>query len=165
MKRYNHGITCVVRIIQVTIKDDHISVYKNTNLYSIIIFYSFFYNKATYLQLVKLYEVLAAPLAAGVVIMVTAAGCPGFIKEMVREIGQSEPEEADARNISTFLEALAAARPDLILPVLDEITEHLSSEVSNRFPSFMARSYQFSNYSMFYVLQSLIFAKFHSVTQ
>ncbi|XP_043285102.1 condensin complex subunit 1 isoform X2 [Venturia canescens] len=94
VKRYNQGITCVVRII----------------------------------QLVKLYDGLCASLAAGVVHMVSSTGCVGFIKEMVCEIGQSEPGEADARNISTFLETIASSRADLILPILDDIAEHLTSE-------------------------------------
>ena len=81
------------------------------------------------MQLVKLYDALAGPLAAGVVHMVEETGCLGFIKEMIREIAESEPEETDARNISIFLEAVATAKPNFFLPHLDDIMEHLSNDV------------------------------------
>ncbi|XP_071628166.1 condensin complex subunit 1 isoform X2 [Temnothorax longispinosus] len=94
IKKYNHGITCVVRIV----------------------------------QLVKLYDALAIPIATGVVHMVTECGCNGLIKEVMNEIGQSEVMEADSRNTSTFLENIAISKPDLIIPILDEITDYLSNE-------------------------------------
>lgn len=81
------------------------------------------------LQLVKLYDMLAIPIAAGVVHMVTECGCNGLIKEVINEIGQSEVSETDNRNISTFLENIAISQPDLIIPILDEITDYLSNEV------------------------------------
>ncbi|XP_011702254.1 PREDICTED: condensin complex subunit 1 isoform X2 [Wasmannia auropunctata] len=94
IKKYNHGITCVVRII----------------------------------QLVKLYDALAIPIAAGVVHMVTDCGCNGLIREVMNEIGQSEISEADSRNTSTFLENIAISQPNLIIPILDDITDYLSNE-------------------------------------
>ena len=80
-------------------------------------------------QLVRMYDYLAAPLATGVVQMVQKFGCTGMIKEIMREVSQSEPEEADARNISTFLETIASTAPHLILPILDNITCYLDHEV------------------------------------
>ncbi|KYN50528.1 PREDICTED: condensin complex subunit 1 [Trachymyrmex cornetzi] len=94
VKKYNHGITCVVRIV----------------------------------QLVKLYDALAIPIAAGVVHMITECGCNGLIKEVMNEIGQSEVNETDSRNTSIFLENIAISRPNLIIPILDNITDYLSSE-------------------------------------
>lgn len=81
------------------------------------------------LQLVKLYDALAIPIATGVVHMVTECGCNGLIKEVMHEIGQSEINEADNRNTSIFLEKIAISQPDLIIPILDEITDYLSNEV------------------------------------
>ncbi|XP_077268187.1 CAP-D2 condensin subunit isoform X3 [Temnothorax americanus] len=94
IKKYNHGITCVVRIV----------------------------------QLVKLYDALAIPMATGVVHMVTECGCNGLIKEVMTEIGQSEVMETNSRNTSIFLENIAISKPDLIIPILDEITDYLSNE-------------------------------------
>ncbi|RLU17541.1 hypothetical protein DMN91_009776 [Ooceraea biroi] len=94
IKRYNHGITCVVRII----------------------------------QLVKLYDSLAAPIAVGVVHMATESGCNGLIKEVMNEIGQSEIGEGDSRNVSTFLENIAISQPNLIIPILDDIMDYLSND-------------------------------------
>lgn len=80
------------------------------------------------LQLVKLYDALAVPIAVGVVYMVTECGCNGLIKEVMNEIGQSEVNEVDSRNTSTFLESIATSQPNLILPILDEFTDYLSNE-------------------------------------
>lgn len=86
-------------------------------------------NTCVMLQLVKLYDVLAVHIATGVVHMVIECGCNGLIKEVMNEIGQSEVSEADSRNTSTFLESIAISQPDLIIPILDEITDYLSNEV------------------------------------
>ncbi|XP_011263197.2 condensin complex subunit 1 [Camponotus floridanus] len=94
IKRYNHGITCIVRII----------------------------------QLVKLCDSLAVPIATGIVHMAMECGCKGLIKEVMNEIGQSEIGEVENRNVSTFLENIAISQPDLIIPVLDEIMDYLSNE-------------------------------------
>jgi len=81
------------------------------------------------LQLVKLYDTLAIPIATGVIHMVKECGCNGLIKEVMNEIGQSEISEADSRNTSIFLENIAISQPNLIIPILDEITDYLSNEV------------------------------------
>ncbi|KAL7299993.1 hypothetical protein TKK_0007307 [Trichogramma kaykai] len=94
VKKYNHGIACVVRII----------------------------------QLAKFHEALAAPIGAGVVLMVNECGCTGLIKEIAREIGESEPGEADARNFSSFLESIAVTKAEIVLPILDSIMDYLDNE-------------------------------------
>jgi len=80
------------------------------------------------LQLVKLYDTLAIPIAAGVVYMVNECGCNGLIKEVMNEIGQSEISKADSRNTSIFLENIAILQPTLLISILDEITDYLSNE-------------------------------------
>lgn len=94
IKKYNHGITCIVRII----------------------------------QLVKLCDSLAVPIAAGIVHMTTECSCNGLIKSVMNEIGQSEIGDVESRNVSTFLENIAILQPDLIIPVLDEFMDYLSNE-------------------------------------
>lgn len=81
------------------------------------------------LQLVKLCDALAIPIAVGMVHMVTECGCNGLIKEVMNEIGQSEVSETDSRNTSMFLENIAISQPNLIIPILNEITDYLSNEV------------------------------------
>ncbi|XP_017876679.1 condensin complex subunit 1 [Ceratina calcarata] len=94
VKKYNHGISCVVRII----------------------------------QLVQVNDVLPACIATGVIHMINNCGCTGLIKEIMKEIDQREPSEVDSRNLSIFLETIAASNPDLIIPYLDDIMDYLSSE-------------------------------------
>ncbi|XP_066603695.1 condensin complex subunit 1 [Prorops nasuta] len=79
-------------------------------------------------QLVKMCEPLAAHLGVGVVYMAKNCGCKGLIKEIVKEIAQIEPGEADGRNISIFLESIASADANLLLPLLDNIIDHLTNE-------------------------------------
>lgn len=78
----------------------------------------------------KFHEALAAPIGAGVVLMVNECGCSGLIKEIAKEIGLSEPGEADARNFSAFLESIASTQASIILPILDNILDYLDNEVS-----------------------------------
>ena len=78
----------------------------------------------------KFHEELAAPIGAGVVLMVNDCGCTGLIKEIAREIGESEPGEADARNFCNFLEAIAVTQADIMLPILDSIMDYLDNDVS-----------------------------------
>lgn len=62
--------------------------------------------------------------------MVTECGCTGLIKEIAREIGESEPGEVDARNFCNFLEAIATTQADIMLPILDSIVDYLDKDVS-----------------------------------
>ncbi|XP_076302628.1 condensin complex subunit 1-like [Lasioglossum baleicum] len=94
VKKYNHGISCVIRII----------------------------------QLVKLHDMLAAHIAVGVIQMINNCGCNGLIREIIKEIGESELSESDSRNISIFLENIAASEPNIIISVLDDIIDYLASE-------------------------------------
>lgn len=94
VKKYNHGISCVIRII----------------------------------QLVKLHDILASHIAIGIIYMIKNCGCNGLIKEIMKEIDQSELSEPDSRNISIFLETIAASEPNLIIPILDDVMDYLGSE-------------------------------------
>lgn len=80
------------------------------------------------LQLVKLYDSLAIPIANGVVHMSTECGCTGLVKEVMNEIGQTDIGETDSRNVSMFLENIAILQPDLIIPILDDVTDYLSND-------------------------------------
>ncbi|OXU31675.1 hypothetical protein TSAR_000716 [Trichomalopsis sarcophagae] len=79
-------------------------------------------------QLAKLHEALAAPIGAGIVLMVTECGCTGLMKEIAREIGENEPGEADARNFCNFLESIATTQADVVLPILDNIMDYLGND-------------------------------------
>ncbi|XP_076247462.1 CAP-D2 condensin subunit [Calliopsis andreniformis] len=94
IKKYNHGISCVVRIM----------------------------------QLVKLHDILATHIATGVIHMIEECGCNGLMKEIMKEIDQSEPSESDSRNISIFLETIATTQPNIIIPILDDMMDYLASE-------------------------------------
>lgn len=78
----------------------------------------------------KLYDSLAMPIAAGVVHMTAECNCNGLIREVMNEIGHNEVGETDCRNVSAFLENIAILRPDLIIPILDDIQDYLSNDVS-----------------------------------
>ncbi|XP_015126345.1 condensin complex subunit 1 [Diachasma alloeum] len=80
------------------------------------------------IQLVKMHEALGPYLAQGVVEMVSSNDCPGFIAELAREIEQTSLDDTSARNVSSFLEAIATIKPELVLPILDNITDYLSND-------------------------------------
>ncbi|XP_053985432.1 condensin complex subunit 1-like isoform X2 [Hylaeus volcanicus] len=94
IKKYNHGMDCVIRII----------------------------------QLLKLHNTLATHIANGVIHMVDTCGCNGLMKEVIKEIDQSEPSESESRCISIFLETIANTKPNLIIPILDDVMDYLGSE-------------------------------------
>ncbi|XP_076630904.1 CAP-D2 condensin subunit [Colletes latitarsis] len=94
IKKYNHGINCIIRII----------------------------------QLVKVSDMLASHIATGVIQMINECGCNGLIKEVMKEIDQSEPSETDGHYISIFLETIATTQPDLIMPILNDVRDYLDSE-------------------------------------
>ncbi|KAK1132275.1 hypothetical protein K0M31_016395 [Melipona bicolor] len=86
------------------------------------------HTRLTIFQLVKLHDTLASHMAVGVTHMVNNYGCNGLIREIMKEIDQSELSELDNRNISTFLETIAASGPNLIIPILDDVMDYLTSE-------------------------------------
>ncbi|XP_035722862.1 condensin complex subunit 1-like [Vespa mandarinia] len=94
IKKYNHGIICIVRIV----------------------------------QLVKLFDTLPAYMATGVVYMDVECGCNGLLKQIIKELDQTEPAEAESRNISAFLENIATLKPDIVLPIMNNILEYLTNE-------------------------------------
>ncbi|KAI4480327.1 hypothetical protein M0804_010325 [Polistes exclamans] len=77
---------------------------------------------------VKLCDALPTFMANGVVHMDVKCGCNGLVKQVIKEINQSEPAEVECRNISTFLEHITTSKPDIMLPVMDDILEYLASE-------------------------------------
>lgn len=78
----------------------------------------------------KLHDILASHIATGIIYMIKNCGCNGLIKEIMKEIDQSELSEPDSRNISIFLETIAASEPNLIIPILDDVMDYLGSEVT-----------------------------------
>lgn len=79
----------------------------------------------------KLHDTLASHMAVGVIYMINNHGCNGLIREIMKEIDQSELSELDNRNISTFLETIAVSGPNLIIPILDDVMDYLTSEVAH----------------------------------
>lgn len=77
----------------------------------------------------KIHDLLASHIAAGVIHMIEECGCNGLMKEVMKEIDLSEPSESDGRNISIFLEAIATTRPNIVVPILDDMFDYLTSEV------------------------------------
>lgn len=86
------------------------------------------FNSVT-LQLVKICDGLAPHLATGIIQLVTETQSTGIIKEILREVDRATPEEAAAKNIATFMEAIATAEPELMLPAIDNLTDHLTNDV------------------------------------
>ncbi|KAK0094256.1 hypothetical protein PV326_011424 [Microctonus aethiopoides] len=80
------------------------------------------------IQLVRMDDALAPILADGVVIMVKENNCPSFIAKIAHEIEENSLEEAEARNVSSFLEAIASSSVDLMLPILNNILEYLEND-------------------------------------
>lgn len=74
-------------------------------------------------------DTLPAYIATGVVHMNAECGCNGLLKQVIKEIDQTEPTEAESRNISTFLENIATLKPDIMLPIMGDILEYLENEV------------------------------------
>ena len=120
IKRYNHGISCVVRIIQVC---------TSVPLFSILFDKRIHRGCNLIFQLVKLHDVLASHIAIGIIHMITECGCNGLMKEVMKEIDQTKPTEVDSRNISIFLETIATTQPNIVIPILDDMMDYLSSEV------------------------------------
>ncbi|KAK0180325.1 hypothetical protein PV327_005980 [Microctonus hyperodae] len=80
------------------------------------------------IQLVRMDDALAPILADGVVTMVKENNCPSFIAKIAHEIEENNLEEAEARNVSSFLEAIASTSVDLMLPILNNILEYLEND-------------------------------------
>jgi hypothetical protein len=85
-------------------------------------------------QLLKLYEHLVSPLAQGVVQLVEEFGCRSIIRELVREISDTDSSDlmqdtSGARAYSQFLVEVAEKVPELIVPAINALTVHLDGEV------------------------------------
>lgn len=77
----------------------------------------------------KLHDALASHIAIGVIHMINECGCNGLMREIMKEIDQTEPSETDSRYISIFLETIAITQPNLVIPILDDMMDYLDSEV------------------------------------
>lgn len=85
-------------------------------------------------QLLKLYEHLVSPLAQGVVQLVQEFGCRTIVREIVREISDTDSSDlmqntSGARAYSQFLVEVAERLPVLIMPAINALTIHLEGEV------------------------------------
>lgn len=85
-------------------------------------------------QLLKLYEHLVSPLAQGVVQLVQEFGCRTIIRELVREISDTDSSDlmqdtSGARAYSQFLVEVAERVPELIVPAISSLAVHLEGEV------------------------------------
>lgn len=76
-----------------------------------------------------MFDTLPAYMATGVVHMDVECGCNGLLKQVIKEIDQTEPAEAESRNISIFLENIATLKPNIMLPIMDDILDYLTNEV------------------------------------
>lgn len=82
----------------------------------------------------KQYENLSVPMALGMIYMTMKCDCKGLIEKIMQEIGTSEIEDTTAKNIAMFLDVFK--NPEccpLLIPVLDELTEHLANDVNSHF--------------------------------
>jgi hypothetical protein len=85
-------------------------------------------------QLLKLYEHLVSPLAQGVVQLVEEFGCQSIVREVVREISDTDSSDlmqdtSGAKAYSQFLVEVAERVPELIVPAINALTVHLEGEV------------------------------------
>ncbi|XP_046412431.1 condensin complex subunit 1 [Neodiprion fabricii] len=94
VKRYNHSISFVIKVV----------------------------------QLVKMCDGLAVYLATGIIEVIEQTKYTGIIKEILREVDRATPEEGGTRNIATFLDAITSSKPNLILPAVSNLTDHLANE-------------------------------------
>ncbi|XP_021926834.1 condensin complex subunit 1 isoform X2 [Zootermopsis nevadensis] len=84
-------------------------------------------------HLLKLYEHLVSPLAQGVVQLVQEFGCRTIIRELVREISDTDSSDlmqdtSGARAYSQFLVEVAERVPELIVPAISSLAVHLEGE-------------------------------------
>lgn len=99
-------------------------------------------------QLLKLYEHLVSPLAQGVVQLVQEFGCQTIVREVVREISETDSSDlmqntSGTRAYSQFLVEVAERLPELIMPAINALTIHLEGEVCLTFlgPNFESCTY------------------------
>lgn len=81
-------------------------------------------------QLLKIYEHLCTPLAECVIALVQDYGCRGFLREVVREISESESiyDSNGAKTFSLFLTEIGKNASDLVLPIMSFLLPHLESD-------------------------------------
>ena len=79
---------------------------------------------------------MVSPLAQGVIQLVREFGCRSIVREIVREIGETDSSDlmqdtSGTRAYSQFLVEIAESVPELILPAITLLTAHLNGEVNN----------------------------------
>lgn len=97
-------------------------------------------------QLLKLYEHLVSPLAQGVVQLVQEFGCRTIIRELVREISDTDSSDlmqdtSGARAYSQFLVEVAERVPELIVPAINALAVHLEGEVCLTFLTMVSQDH------------------------
>lgn len=101
-------------------------------------------------QLLKLYEHLVSPLAQGVVQLVQEFGCQTIVREIVREISDTDSSDlmqdtSGAKAYSQFLVEVAERLPELIMPAVNALTVHLEGEVCLTFLGLISESCTYSS--------------------
>lgn len=84
-------------------------------------------------QLLRMNEHLVNPLAQGIVQLVKECNCNQVVKEIVREIADTDGDQlvADAngtRSLNLFLVQLAESIPETIIPAIDLLLHHLAGD-------------------------------------
>lgn len=81
-------------------------------------------------QLLKIYEHLYTPLAECVIVLVKDYGCRGFLREVVREISESDSvyEATGAKAFAAFLTEVGKNASDLVLPIMNLLLPHLNND-------------------------------------
>lgn len=84
-------------------------------------------------QLLKMNNHLVNTLAQGIVHLVKVCNCTNIVKEIVREIGDTDGDQLAAdisgtRNLNLFLVQLAESIPETIIPAIDMLIAHLSGD-------------------------------------
>ncbi|KAK3912396.1 Condensin complex subunit 1 [Frankliniella fusca] len=81
-------------------------------------------------QLLKIYEHLCIPLAECVIALVKDYECRGFLREVVREISESESvyDSGGSKTFSMFLSEIGKNASDLVLPIMSFLLPHLDSD-------------------------------------
>lgn len=84
-------------------------------------------------QLLRMQEHLVNPLAQGIVQLVKECNCNQVVKEIVREIADTDGDQLVAdtvgtRSLNLFLVQLAESIPGMIIPAIDLLIHHLSGD-------------------------------------
>lgn len=62
--------------------------------------------------------------------MTTECGCTGLIAEILNEIEEKEFDGTTGKNMATFLTKISSKDPKALIPVIDDITDFFTKDVS-----------------------------------